>query len=55
MNDKDLGRPIISTFALDDRGLFCQHCGRAHWLHFYQRGVGFACFPATPPVSKDHP
>lgn len=31
------------TYAADDRGLFCCHCGRTTWLHRLVRGVGFTC------------
>lgn len=47
------------TFALDDRKLFCRHCGRASWLHRPVRGVGLKCVDpaaladASPDIGKE--
>lgn len=30
-------------YASDSRNLFCAHCGRAHWRHRYEKGIGFVC------------
>jgi hypothetical protein len=31
------------TYAVDDQGRFCRHCGRASWLHYRVNGVGNLC------------
>jgi hypothetical protein len=32
-----------ATYAVDDQGRFCRHCGRASWLHYRVKGVGNLC------------
>jgi len=41
-----------TTYTVDDRGLFCRHCGKASWLHHRVRGLGNLCNPtlATTPA-----
>ena len=43
----ETGEGVTQTYVVDDRGLFCRHCGRARWLHPYKDGVGFLCCPCA--------
>jgi hypothetical protein len=38
-----------TTYAVDDRGLFCRHCGRASWRHHRVIKGGNFCEAPTQP------
>jgi hypothetical protein len=50
----DAAVPAGQTFEVDDRGLFCRHCGRSSVRHHRVIGVGNFCDPAAAPkVASD--